>query len=378
MVGHLIETTDVVVGELVEVEPAPLVLAGLTLDPDEGLSDSARERKRAATPPNTSRAYVRWLYGVTGEGEASTVRKGPADEETVPWSRLAWVPYCDASGRRSGLTGEPAHPDTLTQWVSDLCDAGVGPPTITQAIAAVRRLHRENRHKGHPDTTDALDVLKTYRRDGAAAEVSQAAPVTIPILRTLLDHTDTSTVKGRRDALMFVMGVAAMLRRGELVALQIHEVREQPSGVSIYVPKSKTDQSAAGATVVIPRSQTEGSPTDVVALLRAVREDLTEQGITAGNLFRSVDRNGYYRGPLNPRGYDVARILKAAAVRAGLSPDRFRGHSLRSGGATAAHLGGASIKEIMAQGRWKRPAQVVEYIRILDRWTQNAAARMGL
>jgi integrase len=389
-VGGELTTTDgpgVLVGELVEQHPRGLVVVEHDDDPDARLSESAWARVIAATPPTTARAYARLLRGVTDPttDTPSTRPAGrPVDDEDPDagalraWSRMAWIPWCAAQGRRSGIDGTAAAPETLAQWANDLADIGVGAPSIEQGLAAVARLHREHGHRGQPDPDRALSVLKTYRKNEGKHRKRRKAPVTIPLLRAMLDHTDTDTVKGRRDAAILVVGVAGMFRRSELVAFTLDDVAEEPDGLELYVGKSKTDQAAEGATVVIPRSRHKGSRSDSASLVRAVRQDLAAQGIHDGALFRAVSKSGRYAGALHPGGYDVVRVIKAAAYRAGMASDTFAGHSLRAGGATAAHLAGASIPEIMEQGRWTNPAQVMEYIRLLDRWKQNAAARMDL
>jgi len=73
----------------------------------------------------------------------------------------------------------------------------------------------------------------------------------------------------------------------------------------------------------------------------------------------------------------VARIIKRTCTLAGLDPDRYSGHSLRSGMATSAAAGGAPERAIMRQGRWTSRAMVDRYVRHGTLW-QECAAYMGL
>lgn len=360
----------VLVGELVDDRPGGLAVIEQD-GPDEHLSDDAWRMVVESVPPNTARAYARFVLGISGSGV-------PVLEDRAPWARLAWLPYCAATGRRSGVGDRPAHPNTLAQWAADLVEASVGAPSIELGLAAVASLHRAHGHRGHPDRELARKVVKRYRQGQGAHRVKRVAPVTLPVLRAMIDGCDPTTVKGRRDRAMLVFGVAGMFRRSELVALDLEHVTEDSRGLVLYLPSSKTDKEATGAEVVIPRSRHKDSPTDPVALYAAVRADLAEQGHVDGRLFRSLSRTGTYLRPLNPGGYDVVRVVKGAAAAAGLNPAGYAGHSLRAGGATAAHLKGASIREIMNQGRWLRSEQVWEYIRLEDRWEQNAAGRLDL
>lgn len=367
---------EVLVGELVEHGPGhagglAVIEADERAERDRHLSDSAWQRIVNAVPKNTKRAYARVLRGVTGEDEPS------AAKGRIPWQHMAWEPWCATSGRTAGNGDQPATRETFAQWASDLIDNGIGVPALEQAVAAVQRYHRAYGHRGHPDP-EHVEAVLTDHRAGTGHTPDQVAPVTLPILAAMLDTCDRDTVKGRRDAAMLVTGLAGMFRRSEIAALDLSRMRESAEGLVYRLPKSKTDRRARGVEVVIPRSRRSGSPTDPVALALAVRADLAEQGITEGPLFRSVDRYGTYRGPLDPNGYDVARVIKGRISLAGLDPHPYSGHSLRAGGATAAYLKSATIREIMDQGRWKSPGQVLEYIRRVDRWTDNAAAKLDL
>lgn len=373
-VGGLTPADEVLVGELV----GPGRAGGLAVievderdERDRQLSEDAWQRIVRAVPKNTQRAYARVLRGVTGEDEPS------AAEGRIPWRYMAWEPWCAASGRTVGNGDRPATRETFAQWASDLIDNGIKVPALEQAVAAVQRYHRENGHRGHPDPALVEAVLIDHRA-GTGHTPNQAAPITLPILAAMLDTCDRDTVKGRRDAALLVTGLAGMFRRSELAALDLSRMRESAEGLVYRLPKTKTDRRARGVEVVIPRSRRAGSPTDPVALALAVRADLAEQGLTEGPLFRSVDRWGYYRNPLDQHGYDVARVIKHRIKLAGIDPHPYSGHSLRAGGATAAYLKGATVREIMDQGRWKTPGQVLEYIRRVDRWTDNAAAKLDL
>ena len=73
----------------------------------------------------------------------------------------------------------------------------------------------------------------------------------------------------------------------------------------------------------------------------------------------------------------LAKIVKRLAVRAGLDPAAFSGHSLRSGLATSAAEGGATERAIMEQTRHRSLKQVRKYIRRGSLFKDNAAARSG-
>src|SRR6202011_3190390 len=76
-------------------------------------------------------------------------------------------------------------------------------------------------------------------------------------------------------------------------------------------------------------------------------EDFSGDRIGNGPLFRRVDHGRITADRLTGRA--VAEIVKRAAKRVGIDPSKVAGHSLRSGFATSAARGGASLSDIMAQ-----------------------------
>jgi integrase len=375
---------DVVEGELVDEQHQLLPALSDELA-DYQVSARALARVAAATPFNTVRVYAREVLGrkvVRGAGGRAE-DAGPAgvkEPDGVRWAELAWVPWCHRNRRTSGAGDRPATAESLTEWASELVDNHVSASTIQHAIYAVRRFHKDNGHKGHPDTGGALSVVRTYRRDeGGARQKKKAKPLTVVPMRQMLramprDEHDELTALGLRDSVVLLLGVLAMLRRSELAALRIEHVTVTDRGVELWIAGSKTDKESLGEKIVIPR--VEGSRYDVVDLVRAWLRLLAEHGFTSGPLLRAVNRHGRITNPLQADGQDVDRIVKASAVRAGLDPKGWSGHSCRAGGATAGYEGGASYSALQRQGRWKSLAQLLEYIRAVDEYKDNAAAHI--
>jgi integrase len=101
-------------------------------------------------------------------------------------------------------------------------------------------------------------------------------------------------------------------------------------------------------------------------------------GITSGPLFRRVDRWGRVgEGRMSPG--TVAEVVKRAAGRAGLDPDRYAGHSLRAGFCTTAAARGASERSIARQtGHAPNSSVLRSYIRHATPFVDNAATDLGL
>ncbi len=187
-----------------------------------------------------------------------------------------------------------------------------------------------------------------HRRKGRRQE--QAKGLTGALRERLLDATGEGLIDARNRALLAV-AYDTLLRRGELVALQVADIVEEVDGAAtVLVRRSKADPEGRGATVYLAR--------DSVAL---VREWLERSGVAHGRLFRSLAR-----GAVGERldASQVPRIFKAMAERAGLPVEvvgRISGHSTRVGAAQDMVAGGIGMAAILHAGRWKTPAMVNRY-----------------
>jgi len=94
------------------------------------------------------------------------------------------------------------------------------------------------------------------------------------------------------------------MRRSELVALDVADLKFNERSVRVTIRRSKTDQQGAGATIAVPAGR-RLMPVD------ALRTWLDRAGITEGAVFRQVSNNGrrLLAGRLSDRG--VARVVKA-------------------------------------------------------------------
>ena len=72
------------------------------------------------------------------------------------------------------------------------------------------------------------------------------------------------------------------------------------------------------------------------------------------------------------------RRVKRTAAAAGLDPERFAGHSLRAGLATAAALADVPEHAIMRQTRHRSVEVFRGYVRVASLFKKNAAAAVGL
>jgi integrase len=326
---------------------AQLVLA----DAPAAVSASAADRLARSVPQNTQRAYARqW-------------------DEFERWCLGQAVP----------LRPLPASAHTLAEYVNALAERDLAPASIEQAIAAIRVRHDRAGHAGAPDTTAALAILRTHRRERAdrGKHKRQAPAITLGPLRSMVAACDTTSTAGLRDRAIVVLGFAAMLRRSELAALNIGDIRFTDDGLVVAIRSSKTDQDAVGAEVLVPPGS--HPDTDPVRVVRAWIGHLRSLGIAEGRLLRSVTNHGTRIGAsMTPTAVnDAVRRLAAAA---GLDDaETYTAHGLRAGGPTEAARRGVATAHIARHGRWSPTSpQVNEYVRVADLLRDNPMNGIGL
>lgn len=267
-----------------------------------------------------------------------------------------------------GLVSMPAEPETLRLYLTD--HAGrLSISTLRRRLAAISEAHAAAKVPNPTRSETVKFVWEGMRRTHAAAPRQKDAAVT-EVVATLVKPLGAS-LDDVRDRAIILTGFAGAMRRSEISALDARDVTETAEGLKVQVRQSKTDQEGVGAIVGI----TYGSnpPTCPV---RAWRAWVEAAGIEDGPAFRRLAR-----GRVTPErlsGDGVARMIKRRARAAGLAPDLFSGHSLRSGFATTAARAGVAEHKIMAQGRWVTSSAMRGYIQAGELFVDNPSAKLGL
>lgn len=305
---------------------------------DAGADDYARSLR----PANTLRAYAR------------------------AWRQ--WEEFCcivslpAASVTRGMLAGF-----VRWRWLN-----GDSPATVDTALGGIATGLRD---RGVPVDRDATrkarEILRGETRKSAEAGEfrrgrGQAPAVTIPQLRVMSAEC-SDDLGGLRDRALLLLGFSIAARRSELAGLLVADVVSELDGVRVTTRYGKKD----GRSVVV--AQGRNTLTDPVqAWLAWSRAAGSGPGDPA---FRCVDRWGNLGEAMSPRA--VGERVTLCAERAGF--ESITGHSLRAGLATSSRRAGKPLEQIADQGGWARTsAALLEYIRRVDQWEENATADIGL
>lgn len=329
------------------------------------LSPQARADVEAGIPEATSRAY------------SSDYRQ--------------FAEWC-AKGKLACL---PADPETVTEYVSHLTHTPrlrtgrpYSPASIERVIASIRTAHHAAGMQP-PETKGARKVLAGYkaqlsvsdddadRKHAEARRVSAAVPA---MLRKMVATCDRSTLKGKRDAALLLLGHAVAGRASEMVSLNIASVVKDPEGRGIEVRLYRRKIKKWTAPKVMYGTNPATCP---VRAAVALIEALAEEGRTEGPLFTRIDRHGRIAPPLVRRGKeigdpagrmttDAASDVVEAAAEAAKVEGVWRSHSLRRGFVTAARAAGKDLVDIGRHGGWADGSKaLLAYIEEDDGWSDN-------
>ena len=269
----------------------------------------------------------------------------------------------------------PATPGTVQGYISYLAELDdehrYKTSTIARRLASISIAHQAKKYPTPTQSFEVRSVWKGIRRKYGIMQVGKEPLLANHIYR-LLSHIDTRTLRGLRDRAVILVGYAGAFRRSELVSLDLPDIDFREDGMVITLRRSKTDQEGAGRYVGIRRGQSRD--TCPVAAL----EDWLEQAwIMDGPVFRKVSKADNVE-PRGLTGQAVSLIVKRCAKAAGLDPDKFGAHSLRSGFATQAAMNGSNELEIMEQTGHRSLATVRRYIKKGNIFMNNASGNIGL
>jgi integrase len=264
--------------------------------------------------------------------------------------RSDWADFSAWCATR-GLRPLPSSPTDVTAYVADLvtrCRA----TTVRRRLAAIAARHRA---AGMPSPTSDLAVkVGAARAERALRDLSHpTAPLGRAELRALVDSLPP-TLAGARDRAMILLGIGAGLRRSDLAALMVDDVRVEGTGLLVCV---RNRQGIVVRRAFIPpgSSAATDAPDAWAAWIAA-------SGLRSGPAFRAVDRHANI-GRVRMSDTAPAAIVKRALIAAGLDPTCYGVGSLRRGLVLIAARSGLAARGIAAQTGHKTLALVREYMR---------------
>ena len=261
---------------------------------------------------------------------------------------------------KNGFKSMPSEPKVITLYLTNLSKTSKF-STLKRRLASISVIHKISGHYidvKHPMITENLmgikRILGSYQKS--------KKPILINDLKSIIDVIDKDKSERNRfkNRALILLGFSGGFRRSELVGVHYEDLDFVSEGVKIFVKRSKTDQSGEGMTKGIPYfSNPKYCP--VVSL----KKWIDKTNIKSGKIFDISDKT-------------VALIIKKYTFLAGLDPNKYSGHSLRSGFATSTAELGAEERSIMAMTGHKTTQMVRRYIKEANLFKNNALNKIKI
>ncbi|MER9278382.1 site-specific integrase [Mesorhizobium sp. C280B] len=321
----------------------------------EALAGRARDYVEAASSANTRRAYA-------------------AD----------WKHFC-AWARRQNIEVLPPDPQTVGLYITAQAS---GSGRDKKSVATIERrlssLSWNYTQRGQPlDRKDRhiATVLAGIRNTHASPPLQKEAILPEDLI-AMLETLDRGTLRGLRDRAMLLLGFAGGLRRSEIVGLDVARDQTEDGRGWVEIFDKGILVTLRGKTGWREVEIGRGS-SDATCPMVALQTWLKLARIGHGPLFRRVTGQGKAVGAQRLNDQEVARLVKRAALAAGVRGDlsegergqKFSGHSLRAGLASSAEVDERYVQKQLGHTSAEMTRR---YQRRRDRFRINLTKASGL
>ncbi|TGT35912.1 tyrosine-type recombinase/integrase [Mesorhizobium sp. M8A.F.Ca.ET.165.01.1.1] len=280
---------------------------------------------------------------------------------------------------------DPAHgmPGDVTVALKEAgllrVDGPHAPSTVRRRLSSWSTLTKWRGLKGNFNALGLQSAVKLAVRASARPRGRKSKKaVTADILTVLLKACAGDRLVDVRDRAILITAFASGgRRRSEISALRVEQiVEEEPVPTD---PKAPHGEKLPCLSIRLGRTKTTQADSDDFVLLigrpvRVLREWLERANVSEGAVFRRIDRWGNLeKRALTPQAVNL--ILKRRIAEAGLDPQAFSAHGLRSGYLTETARRGIPLPEAMQQSQHHSVQQASNYYNDAER-TLGRAARV--
>ncbi len=262
---------------------------------------------------------------------------------------------------KNGLNSMPTEPKILSIYLTHLASTSKF-STLKRRIASISVIHKIKGHyldTKHPIIMENLHGIK--RNIGSNQKAKK--PILINDLKAIInkiDEINQPDKKKIRDKAIILIGFSGGFRRSELVNIDYDDLEFVSEGVKIFIKRSKTDQSGEGMIKAIPYFDNK-----LFCPVTKLKDWIDFSETKSGKIFKLSDKS-------------VSLIIKKYASLSGLDPNKYGGHSLRSGFATSAAEFGVEERNIMAMTGHKTTQMVRRYIQEANLFKNNALNKIKI
>ena len=315
----------------------------------EWLSEQALDEQRRA-----QHTLANWTLAAQGAYAENTKRAWRAD-----WN--CFHTYCEGTQQMS----LPASPETVKGFLDHCVDLQKKAATIRRYVATITRAHKAA-GCADPCSEEIVKLaLRTAQRSMTTRQ-KQAKGLNWDAIQLYLTIGPTE-LRDHRDRAMVLVAYDAMLRREEVVAVEVDDLQFNTDGSgTLLIRKSKTDQESEGALQYLAPDT-----------LRLLRHWMDVAGIVDGKIFRRVIGKHTVGKPLTPAS--VVAVFQRVGKWLGLPREAwlgFTGHSARVGVTQDLVAQGMGDLQIAQAGRWKDSRMPQRYAAQL-RTKQGAISKLS-
>lgn len=343
---------------------------------DDGTTAVATEAD-AALPAHLDGLVARARGYVEAASSANTRRAYASD----------WTHY-SAWCRRQNLPLMPPSPQVVGLYITACASGAASPDGKKNSVSTIERrlssltwnytqrglsLERRDRH---------ISTVMAGIRNSHGRPPAQKEAVMPEDLIAMLETLDRSALRGLRDRAMLLLGFAGGLRRSEITGLDVGRDQTEDGRGYIEVLDKGVLLTIRGKTGWREVEIGRGS-SDLTCPVAALTTWMNYAKIAHGPLFRRVTNQGRSVGSERLNDQEVARLVKRAAMAAGVRGDltererqmKFAGHSLRAGLASSAEVDERHVQKQLGHASAEMTRK---YQRRRDRFRVNLTKAAGL
>tara|TARA_R110002020_G_scaffold367683_3_gene579554 strand:- start:14594 stop:15706 length:1113 start_codon:yes stop_codon:yes gene_type:complete len=326
----------------------------------QDLNDRARSYVEAASSANTRRAYASDWKHFAAWCRRENLSPLPPDPQVVG----LYITACASGGALGMRNGKPDSVSTIERRLS-----AIGWNCTQRGMT----LDRKDR---------AIATVMAGIRNTHAAPPRQKEALLPEDLIAMLETLDRGTLRGLRDRAMLLIGFAGGLRRSEITGLDLGRDQTEDGRGWIEILDKGLLITLRGKTGWREVEIGRGS-TDATCPVVAIETWIKFAKLAKGPLFRRVTGKGKNVGPDRLNDQEVARLVKRAALAAGVRGDLserdreklFGGHSLRAGLASSVEVDERYVQKQLGHAS---ADMTRKYQRRRDRFRVNLTKAAGL
>lgn len=331
-----------------------------------------RHLHRKSIPDNTLRAIASdlgyleaWHLAATG-----THLSWPASEDVV-LKFLAHHLFDPAEQKMNEIHGMPGEVQLKLEQIGKLqTRVPHAPSTVLRRLSHWKKLHiTKNLDQVFEGNTVRVAVKAAIKASDRRKANKSKKPITIDVLNALLKTTERSRPLDLRDAAMLLVAFGSGgRRRAEVSALRLEDVqpsiptageRSPPDVYEIALRQAKRVTAQDNETVYLSGKAARALEAWVHCMRR------WNVDTVKGPIFRRVDRWGNIG--VQPAAQSLLNdVVKKRLALAGLDPNDFSAHGLRSGFMTEARNQGVPLEEAMSHSKHKSYQVASQYYKSGD------------